>query len=879
MDQVNQFEQQIFAVHGSSVQLSQEPNNEALNGLIQIFQNIDFVGFCIQNFGKLTNPLSKLVALDIIEFWISEKFNLINGEILQAIQRFIFSDLPNESLDDKITQQLSSTQSQFFLKTFPEHWPDFFAFLFQQKVDSVANFLAALCSELNKRTPNTFQKLVDIRASLRRDGIVNQILNFATKRIQENNTVGYAILSGIVSLCPIEMFFDSNFQSLLLNGMQNVNNPQIIVHIFKALENIIKHHMDQNVRKQLIGILVNPENISNIIKASNNVDVYTAAASLISVVSIYWLEIGAELDFFYLGLNFIQLDETTASIVRYSVYSYMMKHPNVNDDAVKTIFGRMISNFSDPNILENFSKVIGTSTEYSNIIISSLRHEQNHVLPIIESFAPSFDFNNSPGVCSAMIHFVNSVLKSTYSGVLNNVILDFRNLFIGILQVQLPYNPNQIMCLYELASLALEKGFIKISLPDNSSVKLITDEEFSQIIATIFQITLSNDINDFIKEKLLTRLPRYTFYKESQRIINIDHNILSFYIQSMKYPYVGAVSQLIRSVNPELKQALDLQFLQMICQTLSQSQTLDNVLAALSYIENINSIDENVLSLCQNIIDQAKTQQAVLENDLALSKLIKSAKQIGQQNGIQIYSQIFQYIKSSNAATTLCSQLLEMKNMTFQATCEWLPPIIQHLFGVTSKLLEDFFVKYSLKIRDRATANVIKDFLLLVSKHIASAQSEGNDDYSLALLSQLFPMIHILIDNFYTIPVIYGSCLDAFLELLKAKNLSSGYTQIIMQNVQQLFSSSFNCIYIENLNLASEMWKNLTKKLLLFHARIFKQFQVYSNFIFEKIQQIGAPLDSFQRYIRSSDLDNKLKSENLRLFFHELSLYFHDLDI
>ena len=125
MDQVNQFEQQIFAVHGSSVQLSQEPNNEALNGLIQIFQNIDFVGFCIQNFGKLTNPLSKLVALDIIEFWISEKFNLINGEILQAIQRFIFSDLPNESLDDKITQQPIRTPSQFFVEIILTRFDDY----------------------------------------------------------------------------------------------------------------------------------------------------------------------------------------------------------------------------------------------------------------------------------------------------------------------------------------------------------------------------------------------------------------------------------------------------------------------------------------------------------------------------------------------------------------------------------------------------------------------------------------------------------------------------------------------------------------------------------------------------------------------------------
>ncbi|OHT05677.1 hypothetical protein TRFO_05806 [Tritrichomonas foetus] len=876
MDQVSQVEQQVFAALGTSEQITDEIRVAAQKNLIQMYKNLDILIFFLSNYNNFTFPTSKLFALNLINFWVKEKFTEMSPESISMTQQFLFSTMLasfNELTPDLI-EQLIPAQSQLMLKIFPNPWSEFFGFLFQQNDNFVKQFLSIFCKDLCVYIPSTYQQIVEVRSHIRQTGLCDQIFQYALKKITENDIFGYNILSTVVSICPFKHLCDPNFHSVLMNGLANPIDLNCIVYIFNTLENIVKHPMEKEVKTHLIQTLINPANITNIIKSANNVEIYTSAAKLINTVSVYWQAFNCGPDYFIIGLNFIQLDDSTASLVLNSVFSAMMKWPEVNDEAVKALINRIIANFSSPNILDNFSKIANSCERYSNVILATIGRPQNHVLEIITSFVPSFNFVENPGICSAMIFLVNQILKSPYSSILGPVLLDFRNLFAGILQFNPPFSPNQMVCMFYYSSIMSDKpGIIINSMEGN--IKFVTDEEASRVCAINMQLAFQDNVSQSLKTKLLSKLPKYSFKKTDQRLLQFDQNIINTYVQSLKPLYTSAISQVIRYADKSLGTMIDQQFFQFAMQALSQNPPIESINSILSYISSAQNNDPAVIAACQEIVQQVKSNTSILENDESLASLIKAFEFAFAKEAVQHCIDIIQYIKGPSSVAAFCVLFFKF----YQPYESFIPQVLTHLFNVIKLIIDDFIVKSSLKINDMYSVMAIKEFLLTTSKILKTLYDWNKCDIVVSVLPQFVPLLQFIFDKYYFIPTICFNCIDSLTTLYTVKNLSGAYYEMMGHVYQTFLSSSLNIVFIESVDYASDIWRAIIKKIYAFHNALNSLFKHDSNFIGEKFVQLGAPPEMDKRYISISDLENSMKSEHLRQFFHDLSLYFHEIDI
>ncbi|KAK8885593.1 hypothetical protein M9Y10_041043 [Tritrichomonas musculus] len=890
MDQVKQIEQQVSVAFGSSdQQVSPQIKEEAQNNITQIYQKIDMIGFCISNYQNFEIITSKVFTLNLILFWMKEKYQDLSQEHIQVIQQFLFSPIffsNYNELPDQIVIQLMSSQSLLITKIFPNPWASFFTDLVfidpnaENYNDAyVKNFLIFFCNDINAYSPTNFTQISNLRSSLHQAGISSQIIEYLIVKCQNNEPVGYQILANAITLCPEQMFFENeNLRLVIQAGLSNKN---FVIFTFEALKKIISRKMEPTLKAQLLTQYVNPSDIFNVAKTSENQEIIVSSANLINKSLIIWQALDMPIEnpsgnlgaqYFMLNINFIQFSEFSSSQVIFSVYNYMSKHADVVSETIKQLLDRITANFMEPNAIDDCQLTFQNAERYLNVIINVLQINSS-IIQVIESYAPSFNFAQNPGICSMLIF----VISHAFPRVLPKVeyqerAINYLNLFLTIFNNPPPFSPQQIICLLNFQIFA------------TSQPSLVNKDILSSITSIMVNIVMMPGISKSFCKFTINHLPVFNFYLSKQRIIQIESQFLDAFIQSNNSDFVGAASKLVQCLDKNEKAMMSQKYIEFYVHAISQEnenndEKLSIYISALSYLSNSYLIDPNIIELSTQIIENAKTQQIVLQNDYALSLLFKAIPKIGKTYLFHTYNQIFTNCKGPISLKSICSQL---KTVLTPQNIEWFPPIIEHLYQVTLSLINDYLVKVNFGVKMVNLEMSFKEFFDFVIVFLNSSLKLPWNEYIGQIVKTLVPVINSLANRFYDSPIIFCCCVEFMQNLLKmhrnAEKWNQDFYNLITQTLQSFIPISINIVFNPQIDFLSKNWRYLIKNLFTFHDSFSSKFENGVELLGQQFQKFGAPPEFVQNYMKISEMSNN-RIEPLVLLYHELSLYFQGLNV
>ena len=888
-DQVKQFEQQVFAAIGSSDQIPPEDHEQACENLIQIYQNIDIIEFCITNFENFENTTSKEFTLTLILFWIKIKYQEMPPELIQEIQQFLFSPYFFEhfhEFQEQLIYNFIQTQSQLIIKVFPEIWESFFTDILFTKDQNenhdlyVKYFLLIFCKDINSILPINYSQITTLRTHLQQSEISGQIFTYCMNKCQEEDEVGYQILSNAVSLCPTELFLENEYvQAVLQNGLAN---PNTLLNIFNAIKIIISRTMEPEIKLQLLNIYVNPDTILDIIKKLDEPSVYQEAASLINKSLIIWQslyindqessdELG--LQYFMLCLNFIQYSDEAAIEVIYSVLIYMANHSNVALDLAKELVGRLITNFSEPTVLDNFKLTFKNAEIYSNVIISAIEID-NTILQYLETFVSSFDFDQNPGVCAMMIYLILQCLKKfTSKKMIIERRQDYIDLFVTIFDSSPDYSPSHIVCFYVFQCLAVDQPRFNI-----------TDEIQTASTSMILQIIMMDGIEDSFIDFLLLRLPTPSKVISKKRDIQIDPDCLDQFIQTNICKYVSAASTLVQCHNKQNRLEGNQKYLDYYAQQILENgegneDKLNTFACALSYLANAD-IDRSQNDLALQIIDSSLTNQDVIQDETSLTALIRAYGNISSELSIQSFREIFTFCKGPLSIGTMCSYFSNAFSKLKPEYNEWAPEIIEYLYQTIESISNDYVTSaINFEVKNQAIELSIKKFLDFVGHYLKSNAKIQWNDFFWHICENTIQLIHYLINVLYDSIIIYKGCIEFMLSICELRRTAEGWNPEFLEylgnELKSFIPTSLNIIFNTQIDFLLDSWKDVIVKVNSFLFNASSSLQDEENVIVdEQFQSFGAPEDFIQRFKKLAE-----SSDNKKLFYHDLSIYFHGVNL
>lgn len=889
MDQVKQFEQQVFAAIGSSDQISPEDQEEAQDNIIQLYQNVEMIDFCISNFDNFENETSKIFTLNLLYFMLKEKFQDLQAERIEGIQQFLFSSdffTSIRKIPEKILFLYISAQSQLILKVFPEPWTSFFSDnIFSESAEKdenhdfyVKNFLIVFCKDVNTFSPSNYSQIVEIRHHLQQAEISNSIIQYCTEKIKQSDEQGYRILANAVSFCPIDFFFENELmESIIQQGMGNSNT---ILFVFDALKNIISRSSDPELKLKFLTQYLNPETIFEAIKKSENQDIFISAANLInqSLLILSFLDIenseaasalGSQ--YLMLNLNFIQLSDQACSQVVYSVFNYMIKHQDAALDIAKELINRLITNFSEPTVIDNFKQTIRSAERYSNVIINSIQFDEA-VLQHIESFIPSFDLAQNPGVCSMLIYLVFKFIKNPESKISNQKqFKEHFDLFKSILTLQPPYSPSQIICFFIYQNLATVLHF--------------EPDILTAITAIMTQIVMIDGIDEAFTDKVLQNLPTFQFELSKQRIIQVDHDVLDSFIQTGKKKFTSAASNLAQCLEKKEKAEINQRYIEFFAQEILENEDneenrMNLYILALSYLSHVN-LDPNIIvnELVKHILENALSNQGVLQNPLTLSSLITSLLRYNIEFAMEAYKKIYPYCKDNLSIRVICNVLAPKINVQNN---DWIPELIGNIYNEIDNLIDNFIVDATFGIANNLESTV-KSFFILVSLYLNSMTKKEWIDFIAQIIQSVLQMINRILTNFYDRPEFYLGCIDfvrnLFYALKSARNWNQEFLEHLPQELKPIIPVSLNIIFIQKIDFLLDPWKNIIKHIYSLHSKFINAMNNDTSLLDEQFQKLGAPPTFIQRYVEIANFPDKEKDRSMCLFYHDLSICFHGLNV
>lgn len=888
MDEVKQFEQQVLAAIGSSPEITPEIKSQAQNNLIQIYQNLQTIQFCIEHFAKFEIATSKIFSFNLIFFWLKDKSDNLTPEILQVLQQFLFSSFFIDNFPTfpkEIATQLIFAQAQLIKHIFPTSWPSFFTdIIFCQKEDPqnlydnyVNQFLEAFTNEVCQIVPYTFSLNHSLSTILSQQEIWNQIIQYSVQRISANDISGYHIFKNSVKFCSLSFFSEPAFQQLIMAGY---SNPQAHLDLFIGLRNIIERPMAEDARQQLISAFVNPEMLVEIIKNADNIQVSIAVADLISSCLLYLQSFSTSgqeappipIPYYTIAVNFIQMSDITASRTIYTVFSSLVRYPDLVIETDKILINRLVQDFSEPTVLDTFETTLENAEKYINTIVLSIA-PNIPVLDLIESYVPSFNFVENPGLCSVLIYLVFKLANPIYK---SGKIQSYLELFSTLFSAELPFSPPQILTFY-----LLEKCGVNL-------YNYVNSELLCAIITFMMQITMMDNMDPRICNHILSLFPTYQFQTAKQKKMDgINPQLLDSFIQSMKSNYAVAASKLIQTMEVDTKNAFNQKYIEFYAQTLSSSPDLNVYDCLLAYLSA--AIIRETDSFCQiafEMLETAKNQQEVIANSDTLTHLILAMNQMSKTLIESSFPLLFQCCTSLSSIQTLCSKLIEHSKAISGE--EWMPAIIDYLYQTVSKIIDDYLVHVYMGNKSRETEVTIAKFFDCLEWYLNAVLNQGLNEYLSALIMNTLQLIKRLSNRLYNSWVIQFACLSFIYNLTKFFTKNPEVVAFLAIVAPPLFPLTLNIIYVDPFNLISDGWRRVMHKILSIHKEFYNKLGMDGNFFVSQFQQFGVPPEFTAKYVSQlpnelPDKDRKLSSnqiaEYMRQNVHDIYLFFRNLNV
>ena len=207
---------------------------------------------------------------------------------------------------------------------------------------------------------------------------------------------------------------------------------------------------------------------------------------------------------------------------------------------------------------------------------------------------------------------------------------------------------------------------------------------------------------------------------------------------------------------------------------------------------------------------------------------------------------------------------------------EILEPLLQSICFI----INDYQVRINFGYKNNNIDFSIRNFFNCVGTFMSSMFQLGWFEYVVQVIKNIIPVIHMLVDHFYDMPLIYMGCVDfmtnLFCVLKYADTKNPDMVSMLSEVILEFVPSSFNIVFNQQIEFLDDVWRNLMRSLFSFHSKVANRFGIEN--IDQALSKFGAPPEFSQSYLSITKESGNVK-ESFGLFFNQLWLFFKGLEI
>lgn len=835
-------EKQILVTLTNNPDISPDQKESGKNLIFQITSCTDGLKWCFSIYPVTQHSEIKHFIINVFAFWLQENFEEIPSDYLEPIRQLIFAaDAPN-------SQKLHLARALFIRNYFPNIWPEFWTYLFDQNLDFQSQFLDNFSNLLAYPTPLNLFQLKQLKNQLRSSNIPDKIYEIVFHLISNSNVVGFSIISTLVRWTDISWIHSnsSNLQSLIQKGF---SSAELAPYVFKTLQSIIQHHMPNEDRFNLISTFSNPEMIANVCQTLNTNEVTIAAAKFIATSGEYLMS-NPDTPPHPLCDIFIRLSGPISTILIPYLYSYSLSHPLSFSTLISMTFAALETYFSKEDLRFD-DESISYPKQWTVMISSAYLLEKQLIQQHLEQYAFATDPSSDHEKTCALLSILGTVIcdKVTISD-----IPDFIEHFQNILDIPVG-TEKPVILLYE--------QYLFLDLL-SVGIKQINKE-----IPEIFMTAISSYSNLLVSQTL-NPCSFKLFRKQFFRFIQLFNNkILPFngpLIQGLLLTGSSKLSQIASSLISITNSDPNLSTLvaQILTEYQATATDIPSLTRALSFMAYLKIDDPSLQPLKVQIIESFIPQigmiisQNIKVGDSLLALWFLSCYNILRADSLNEIKNVISNVKGAKSLNQLCRVLTCIIKLKIHPD----PSIKQDIVEISKGLLNLF---RNIITNDRVhhwygekenTKLVLAFFDFL--QHIISDmdQEEFNNALNLAKI-----IMTTRFNNFEQI--------NSVLSFLRAA---------VIKNPQQILSDflslSFCFFEASNYNPNSRICRLLNSFVYSFHTRLVAQIpdpfiEQFHGFL----SMFGLEeVDTSKYLFKLKECEDKMKIDQIRLFYQPFYL-------
>lgn len=830
----NQFDLDNYVAALHSDESSEDDKMDAMDLIAEFMKSLDGLVYVITNFQNFRNELTYTFIFKLLRYWIAEKSNEIQNEVLESMKVILFqqgNEISNRFGDD-FGNELILTQVEFIFYAFPMKWPDFWDYIMKFEQSYVFKFLNGFCYQCSVMTPRKFAMFSNFKNALIAAKVIQQVYSMAFANLMP---VSYSIISSMSKWTDISWVTDGGLFSAF---MSNIGNPECSKYIFKTFSSIITRNLDDSIKLSLISSVGNPERVQQICQESNSVDVYVEAANYIYSAGIILLASENSVPYYELALIFLQLDSVISIIVAPFLASYTKQYPETAQNTLPVAIARLVTLFND---IDESGFPSLTQKPYieslCNIISACFIVDSENTSQIItQIFTETFDIEGAPQFSSAILYILNYMNDKTSAS--TNFVEEFIPHITPLAQLEYPLPFTHVFAVYLLFRLFVHR---------NDKFPLETRQDiFTSLINFIVSQELPEcHLNGCIE--ILNQLAR-----NQKTNFTISAEVLTMFINTLNESLVGAAGALMRYVAPADASAVIGAAIPQLAELMMSEETSQR---GVSCILSLGSKVPNsvILPEMQDFLIKAVQTCEIpsMDSDHTVSLFIKALSERLQATASADIFRLNNALCGPQSITAFVNHMI-LYRQTIRP--EDFMTIINSLFDVFSFQIELFTLELDTLNSADSYAVCIRQFFKLMTDS-AEMLTEGMTNY-------LFDLAETCLNKFYAQNVIFDSTIQLLSGLSK---------QNMDQVIRRFYAMSFNFIFATAFDPNNPNGMKIAQRVSAFHRELHViQPDICMEILLQVLSHFGLGVDDANIYIGMHELDARVKNEELRRFVQNL---------
>ena len=802
------------------------------------FENIEEVGFLLENFDSFTKNFTKDFTMAVIAFWYKQKPSAIVETFNEAINSLffekiipIFSSFPPDS---KFNACLAMTQ--FIIINYPSNIPDFWQTLLTFDEDFVKSFLLTFMNETSILSINRLEPFSAVKTTMKEDGSADAILTWTFELMSRDPVIALKILHKYCYWCSIDFIGDESAVGLLQSALSQGNLAPIVLDVFSV---VIQRLAKAPEKDQVIAMLCEPESLLTLVSENpENFELHGAVGRIVYTVGV----LSSEKEVMY--ETAIQLLDTTQQAIQAVVpfICAFIRSQNSTFEIQETIsaaYQRIVSFFNDSDLtLPLYVKLYDENTALAKIIVSCWLINQETALAALSAILE--DESVSAANIATICHIIKCMTEEKQK-VDSSFIESIFQYCIPIIEISAPFTADNLCGFYSFTQL-----FFNTYGKINSSV--IPDEAISSLLTTFTNIVFDEALEMDSKEPIIDLFTKFALASKGR--IPPQQEIITALLGTENHKLTEVAASLMACDN-EYCAAQATEAMRHLMSSIN-AENKETILSPLSFLgsEAGSSVSKDEAAAMLTALQQH------CSDDETLGYLAMAAEKVHGDNCPQFYASVIDNFTSPSAVCNVargCKAHLKRGMVIEESDMEWFNTLIAGMFHHISVLVD---VNDGLKRDNRDIEEAVSNFVF-----VAKCQFQYIYD---DLKQEMFAFAGALFQRTPDSMIIYKNTVS-FLAEYVISSLDS-VIEVISPAPQNIcFAQNFDSLSDE-LPQIMQTIKYLFKKI---HMKAPEAFEAMLN---ETSENFGFEPESIREFFLIKESLKEFSKDDSRLFFQKLVL-------